>query len=157
MRLIFNLYVDDSLSIGGIAKKLTEMGISTSATMRGLSKQSDPCKWYRGTVHKILKNETYAGVWHFGKKAHRNGKDVNNNRENWIPVEVSAIVTREAWNQAQKRLIHNKQRSKRNNTKFQYLLRGRLTCANCGEPMSGLGKTIGHKTYLYYRCCVTQL
>jgi site-specific DNA recombinase len=76
----------------------------------------------------MLHRETYAGIWHYGK---RNG---TNPDDYLIPVEVPAIVSREVWEAAQSRLGKNKASSLRN-TKYNYLLRRRIVCGDCGAKM----------------------
>ncbi|MFQ5611813.1 MAG: recombinase family protein [Anaerolineae bacterium] len=73
-----------------------------------------------------------------------NGQHTRNPDEHLIPVEVPAIVSREMWEAAQKRLKQNKETSRRN-LKNEYLLRSRVTCAGCGFKMSGCTKSSGGK------------
>ncbi|RPI50748.1 MAG: hypothetical protein EHM56_10445, partial [Chloroflexi bacterium] len=98
-------------------------------------------RWSRPSLHKLLKNETYAGVWHYGKE----GKD------ELIPVEVPAIVSRETWDAAQVRLAKNRADSPRNR-KYNYLMGRRIRCGVCGLKIAGQSKKDGEKVYTYYVC-----
>jgi site-specific DNA recombinase len=51
-------------------------------------------------------------------------------REEWIPIEVPAIIDQETWDQAREQLQRNKERAARNNKKRDYLLKGLLVCGN---------------------------
>ena len=94
----------------------------------------------------MLTNETYCGVWHYGKHRRNRGEWVCNDSTNLLPVSVPPIVSVELWEAVQARLAENRiqTRSKRH----QYLLSGRATCGECGRKMAG--KPGG--AMLYYRC-----
>jgi site-specific DNA recombinase len=150
VRSIFSWYVhgDESgkpLSINAITRKLK--GTPTKQDIEGRrSKQSEYGTWATSTVSVILKNETYAGIWRYGKcyQSPSNPPTI---------VEVPSIVSRDVWKAAQERRLENKERAKRNR-KYNYLLSGRVTCGECG------GKMFGHthldqkskKPYSYYSC-----
>jgi len=68
-------------------------------------------------------------------------------REQWIPVEVPAIVSEAVFEAAQRQLARNREFCCRN-TKRQYLLSGLLICGNCGFKL-GARSTGGR---VYY-CC----
>jgi site-specific DNA recombinase len=69
-------------------------------------------------------------------------------REEWIPVAVPAIVSREEFELAGERRQINAATSRRNR-KRDYLLSGRLRCGKCGY--SYVGRT-RRETNLYYYC-----
>lgn len=154
IRSIFFWYVhgDESskpLSINAIARKLK--GTPTKQDIEGRSrKQSEYGTWSPSTVGAILKNETYAGVWHYGKN---HGRRVQRPAEYQIIVEVPAIVSREIWDAAQTRRAENRKKF-RGNRKYNYLLSGRVTCSDCGGRMFGhthIDQKSG-KPYGYYNC-----
>jgi site-specific DNA recombinase len=154
VRLIFEWYTvgdgeSNGLAINAIARKLSEMGIPRPSG-RGKG-------WARSTVAEILSNETYAGVWHYGKKAKKNGEWVRNPHSYWLSLQVPAIVSSKMWKAAQKRKQYNRENSPRNNKRFQYLLSGRVTCGHCGRKMNGSGSYHKgrKKPYVFYRCPVT--
>jgi site-specific DNA recombinase len=118
-----------------------------------IAKQREYGEWNRTAIRKMLKRETYAGVFHYGKVKKSNGCTVKNPRETWIPVEVPAIVPREVWEAAQRQLKENRETARRN-LKYEYLLRCRVTCASCGASMCGKTVKSKGKLYSYYQCAV---
>ncbi len=138
VRLVYHWYIfgDETgkpLSIGAITDRLTEMGIPTQAdNHKGYIKIRGKGVWNKNAVSLMLSNETYCGVWHYGKK----GKDGLNPQDHLIAVNVPSIIDRELWEFAQKRRDYNKATSTRNRKK-EYLLANRCTCPYCGYKMTG--------------------
>jgi site-specific DNA recombinase len=169
VRWIFKWYTEgdvehEPLGIVGIVRKLTEMRVPTYMDNREAEAEEngDPRKfgrkkrkwgeWSRGSVHHILTNETYSGIWHYGKRGTDiNGRRTLNSKNTTLAVEVPSIISRDIWEATQSRLIYNRENAKRN-LKHKYLLGRRLYCGDCGCKM---GSTPNHShghTYLYYRC-----
>ncbi len=96
-------------------------------------------KWARSTVCGMLKNETYAGTWHYGTDP-----------DTRLSVEVPAIVSREVWETAQVRKKANQRQSQRN-TKYEYLMGRRVYCGSCGLKMASRTSGPAH-SYCYYVC-----
>jgi site-specific DNA recombinase len=157
IRLIFQLYTQDGYSLSDIAQYLTQQRIPSHADIH--AKMSHPKRWHRGfwahtSVKQIIKNETYAGVWHWGKgrqetyrqDGKRKVKYIPNPKELWIAIEVPAIIDRPTWEKAQTKLATN-QRDASRNTRHQYLLAKRLTCGVCGLRMYA-----DFKQKMYYYC-----
>ena len=155
VRLIYQWYTagdmkNPPVSMRGIAKQLTQMGIPTWQDIHKMGgKKRGYGEWRPAVVGHLLSNETYAGVWYYGRRNSRARKD--NLHEHWIAVDVPGIVPRETWEAAQKRKIRNGRMSKRN-TQREYLVGRRVCCGECGSSMYGRSTTVGGKTYLYYRC-----
>ncbi len=151
IRLIFQWYTSGDvkhkpMSIRGIARRLSELRIPTCMDLRphihGLKKNVRGYgQWGCSSVSAILTNETYAGVWRFGK-----GQD------NPIEVEVPAIINRKIWNKAQSIKCRNQSFSERN-TKYEYLFGKRLYCRVCGRKMHVKRRTADHR---YYFCAAQQ-
>lgn len=144
VRLIFTWYIlgdetGQALSQNKIADKLNLMGIPT--------RKSD--KWKHGTVSFILGNETYCGLWHYGKRQSKNKRRPTSES---IPVEVPPIIDRELWGQAQEKLEENKAYARRNRKPGRYLLSNRVTCGECHYKMFGVTKQVRETTYSYYVC-----
>jgi site-specific DNA recombinase len=57
-----------------------------------------------------------------------NSSRVTRPREEWIAIEVPAIIEQETWEQARAQLKRNRERAPRNNKKHEYLLKGLLVC-----------------------------
>ena len=128
--------------------------------MKHVAKKRDFGVWSGGMVRHILKNETYIGTWYYGKtqmiedgvkhphvSKKGTGKQVRRPRDEWIPVEVPPIIEKDLFELAQQRFVLNKKLAKRN-TKHEYLLGRRLTCAKCGYTY--VGRTRRGKHYYYF-------
>lgn len=159
VRLIFTWYVNGDgengpISLSAIAERLR--GVPTHSDLRGVARKRDQGAWGVTVIRRMLKNETYAGVWHYGKKRVCNGHEVHNPPDHWLAVEVPALVSREAWEAAQVRFAINKEVSMRN-MKYSYLLSKRVTCGGCGLKMIGTARRIDRANgqdylRLYYHC-----
>jgi site-specific DNA recombinase len=141
IRTMFDWYTE-GMGYGTIAHHLTDMGISTWLDSRpeNTLKKRGYGEWATATIAYILKNQTYAGKWHYGKHG----------GENLIEVTVPAIVSEAQWQHVQDLMREHTQRSKRN-TKHEYLMQYRLTCG-CNYVMQA--RMVGRigKKYPYYRC-----
>lgn len=122
-------------------------------------------RWAKSTVLRILRNETYAGVWHYNK--HYNSEPLKASARNryqrttkgscrlrpraeWLPVALPSelcIVPRDLWQRVQQQLTKNITFSPRNG-KHSYLLKGLVRCGGCGGAYTG---DPCHGKY-YYRC-----
>ncbi len=157
VRLIFNWFTmgDESglpMTIGQITKKLSEAGLSSPADVRGRRKNRPAGQWGRSSVANILRNETYAGLWRFGKRPQSTGRlPVDNDKT--LAVEVPALISWGIWHVAATRLANNAEHSPRN-VKHKYLLRRRVTC-ECGLKMgcrTHNEKRGENKALSYYAC-----
>ncbi|MBI1879323.1 MAG: recombinase family protein [Chloroflexi bacterium] len=145
VRLIFEWYIlgdetGKALTQGQIADKLNKMGVFSP---KGAT-------WKRGGIAQIIANETYAGIWYYGKR--NNAAKTYKPKNETIPVSVPAIVSREIWEAAQERLEQNKVNSKRNRKAGRYLLATRVTCGVCHYKMVGVTTQDRGKMYTYYAC-----
>ncbi|MBL6961163.1 MAG: recombinase family protein [Anaerolineales bacterium] len=138
VRLIFQWYLegDDSgkrLSANQVSKRLSEMGFPTPGELKGYRRKHKGGMWRAGTVLSIIASETYAGIWRFGMRIgptrHTRPK------EEWIEVEVPAVIDKKTWDAAQEQREMNKKFSRRN-AKHDYLLSGMMRCS-CGHSLSG--------------------
>ncbi len=130
IRAIYKWFVPDRMSINGIVRRLEERGVPSHSGSRG---------WAKSSVHKILKNETYAGTAYYNKTRRDPAQpsiQSTRPREEWIPVDVPPIINRDLWEAAQERLELNRKRSRRLPRRF-YMLRGMLVCGACGRAYSG--------------------
>ncbi|MDO9575793.1 MAG: recombinase family protein [bacterium] len=152
VRTIFDLCVNDQMSIRGITKELAKRGI------RG--RKGNPLT--KGTIARILKNETYAGITYYNKhiqvESSANSSEKHYKRRKktsmrirpkneWIPIKVPSIIDRNMWETAQNQLQRNSRFSTRN-ANHNYLLQGLIRCSNCGSPYYGIPY---HGRY-FYRC-----
>ncbi len=141
------------LSGNAIANKLTDLQVPTFADLHpeipsaSSTRVRKPYTWAQSTVSRILGNETYAGTWYYGRKT-----------ADPIPISVPAIIDRETWNAAQERKAQNSKDASKG-TKYAYLLRRIVRCADCGRKMNAYtirankaGKSNRRVDYHYYHC-----
>jgi site-specific DNA recombinase len=166
VQLCFDWYINGdeqgkSMSINGIAKRLTKMGILTRGDkLEHVAKKFGKGIWQPATIVHILKNETYTGTWYYGKTRMMDdgkqrearpkcglGKQVARPREEWIPVNVPPIIDHESFALAQERFKYNKQMLS-GHSKNEYLMKSRVTCAKCGYSMIGRTRRKRHKYYV---------
>lgn len=158
VRMIFTWYTrgengNEPLSIHGIARELSRLKIPTPYDGRkNRIKIRGYGEWSSSVVSRFLNNETYAGVWYYGKTKFVRKKANRNPDDYLIPVSVPAIVDRETWTRAQERREENRQRARRP-PRFSYLLTGHLRCGLCGYRVNGrTTRRTEPKVYQYYFC-----
>ena len=118
--------------------------------MPGYAKTRGRGEWGRASVQRMLGNETYSGVWRYGK--------VNaGERDDLLTVSVPPIVSRELWAAVQARRVDNRQ-NVRFKPKHNYLMARRLTCGSCGARVPGQPShsVTSKKVNLYYQCRATR-
>src|SRR5262249_22221449 len=144
---IFDAFVREQKSIGEIVRALN---VERVPTRRGAA------RWDRATVWAILRNPAQMGKAAFGKTeatergrllrpirgkstVPRHAKSTHRDRpaEQWIYIDVPAIVSRELFEAAQTQLERNKHLSQRNARGERYLLQGLTVCARCGYAFYG--------------------
>ncbi|MBN1579837.1 MAG: recombinase family protein [Anaerolineae bacterium] len=154
VREIFNLYLNGDgesgpMSIRAIAKRLTELKVPSYSDRR----QKPDCTkrtateagtWGDSSISFILSNETYTGVWYYGKR--RWPKD------EWIAFDVPVIIDKKTWLAAQRKREKGRIKSIRNR-KYEYLLGSRVRCLACGRVMISSSSRNGQGyLFLRYRC-----
>ena len=119
-----------------LCKELNDRGI----TNRGK-------RWYKGTLHYVLRNEAYTGTAVWGKNSKgEKAQDPVRVEEAW-----PALVSRELFEDVQQAMSDRApkvQRPGRVGSKF--LLSGLLKCGVCGRPYSAQGAKSGQ--FAYYIC-----
>ena len=145
VRMVFDWLIKDGMKLRAIQQRLIRLGIPT---------RKGKAWWQRSTLYRIVTDETYAGRWYYNKHMDAPAKtkaggtiQILKPKEQWIPVEVPAIISREAFEAAQRQLAKNRELCSRN-TKRDYLLSGLLVCGNCGYKLGA--RTTGGRTYY---CC----
>ncbi|KXH87375.1 recombinase family protein [Sporosarcina sp. HYO08] len=143
VELIFELFTNPMgrvRGINGIANYLTDKGIPTKRRVG---------KWHRQVVRQILMNETYTGTFYHNKwntegmLANKYKEDDEDKvrmtlrpREEWIGVEVPAIIDTKTFEYAQQ-LMQESRRRWAGQPKNTYLLSGMVRCGDCGNTMTG--------------------
>jgi site-specific DNA recombinase len=160
VRMVFEVYTQQRLSINAIARLLNERRIPTrSATTR----------WERSTVWGMLRNPAYCGKACYGKTeqrprqritrplrqrngvASRDSASHERPRQEWIEVPVPALVTEEVFSLAQEQLQKNAHHSPRR-TIEPTLLQGMLVCQQCGYALYRTSTRTSKQKINYYRC-----
>jgi site-specific DNA recombinase len=108
--------------------------------------------WNTGVLYQILRDEIYAGVYSARKVERIQGVKIRRDKEDWVRMEVPAIIDRAVWEKAQELL--NTGRRKKAETKYTYLLRGKVfcTCGRSATPYTAPVRKETHIPYHYYRC-----
>ncbi|AQR77501.1 recombinase family protein [Paenibacillus larvae] len=161
VRYIYEWYVHQRWTIRQIGEKLVELG--------AIPKRKESRSWSASSIQRILTSEIYIGRYYYNRR--KTGKvkgqktPSGSNRkllewrkeEDWIRVEVPAIIDTGIYEQAMQQRQRNRKKS--GHVKESYLLRGLIRCGECGrswqatsysgraDPMSG-----AKKKYLCYRC-----
>src|SRR3954451_15345755 len=157
----FDRYANEGVSIGELARWLTDRGVPTA---------TGKTRWVRSSVWAMLRNPAYRGQAAFGKTktAERHGGPTRTTRqrgerhgrrltrtdqpaENWTLIPVAPLVTEETFALAQARLVDNARFSTRN-TKELSLLQGVLVCRECGYSCYRTSTKTSNKRISYYRC-----
>ena len=152
---MFDWYLEPGVNLYRVAKRLTDLGLPTPA---GKS------RWSVSTVRSILTNEVYTGIayaqrlqvvpsrrrWSALRPVGKGESTVERPREEWIPIPVPAVITREVFDQVQGKLSLNQRKASRNNKAHQYLLRGLVSCGMC--RLSAHARTLHDDRYHYYVC-----
>lgn len=150
VRYIYHLYVEDRLSIRGIAKRLNDKRFRTR---KG--------KWWPQAVYRILTDPIYRGEYHYGvykvveNKTWEDGT-VKTTRtvtlhdpDHHTIIEVPAIIDKPTWDKARKRLAENAADPGRK-PKYKYLMSRRVRCGSCNRAARGEPRDQGKR--LYYGC-----
>ena len=156
VKQIFDWYTDakSPVSLYGIAKQLSDDGILTP---------SGGIRWNVASVRGILRNPSYTGTAYSGRtqpaparqrksalKPIGPGQSIQPApEEEWIAIAVPSIISQEIFDLAQSRLEQNQQMARRNNSSYDYLLRGLVSCAQCQLACTGRSCQPG---YAYYVC-----
>jgi site-specific DNA recombinase len=160
VRMVYELYTVQGLSIGAITHHLNEQRI---LTCKGLG------RWERSTLWAMLRNPAYKGVACFGKTAiaprqritrpirlrggvaPRNSASHERPRADWIAIPVPALISENTFALAAERLEANKNHSPRR-TVTPSLVQGLVSCAKCGYALYRTSTRSSARTIHYYRC-----
>ena len=112
--------------------------IINALNARGL-KTSTGSRWNKNSLHRILRNEKYIGIYRWG--------DVR------VEGGIPAILSKELFNEVQDRMKKVARAPGASRTEVDYILTGKLFCGHCGSPMIGeSGTSRSGKKYYYYSC-----
>lgn len=135
MRIIYEMLIYEGKTLHQIAKWLNNAQVPT---------RFKTGFWTAGTLYQLVKSTVYKGVFYANRvcqiktgEYNENGRPKRTNiirpKEEWIGVEVPAIVTPAEWDLAQQVMKRNAKRSTRNSKKGAWLLQGLIKCAICKD------------------------
>jgi len=160
VRLVYEVYTQQGLSINAIARMLNERQIPT---------RTETTRWERSTVWGLLRNPAYRGRACYGKTelrprqritrplrqrkglASRDSANHERPRQDWIEIAVPALVSEETFALAQEQLEQNRRHSPRR-TIEPTLLQGMLVCERCGYGLYRTSTQTSARRLYYYRC-----
>lgn len=109
----------------------------------------------KNSLHDLLHNEKYIGVYVFNRSAAKVGGKRNNHKSKSedeivrIPGGMPRIIDDATWALVQERL-HNNRRNASAKQRQVYVLAGKLVCGCCGSVL--VGKSSGANRAAYYMC-----
>ena len=160
VRQVYQWYTQEGLSLGAIARRLTEQGVPT---------RKGKLRWERSVIWAMLRNPAYAGRAAYGKTesaqrtritrplrqkggfSNRCSANRQRSREQWIEMAVPALISESTFARAQERLAEN-QRLSVKNTREITLLQGLLVCGQCGYALYRTSTRTTKRQAKYYRC-----
>jgi site-specific DNA recombinase len=144
VQLIYQWYTEQGLSQRAITRRLNHLEDCTSPQGK---------QWYPSMVRRILTQPAYTGRAYYnrtrtsyeavghprqaGRGYLRGRKYVLRPEDEWIEIQVPALVSEDVWQRAQEHLKMNRKLAQRNNKRHFYLLRSLLVCDICGHTLSG--------------------
>ena len=160
VRMVYERFTVQHLSIGAITRTLNEQAVTT---------RTGDSRWERSTVWAMLRNPAYVGKACFGKTerkarermtrplrqrggyANRCGAHQERPRQEWIEISVPALIEETTFALAQERLETNKKFSQRR-TIEPSLLQSILVCERCGYGLYRASARTSKQKLYYYRC-----
>ena len=124
VQLIFNMFVVEGCSIREIARVLSEQGIQPKLGGK---------EWGKSTIPKILRNSAYVGYLFYNKYKRAGKRLIERDRSEWIRIEVTPIIEKWIYEEAQMKLDENHIAKRSRPSRF-YLLTGMVFCAECEKP-----------------------
>ncbi|MCR4436139.1 MAG: recombinase family protein [Clostridiales bacterium] len=150
VKAIFKMYLD-GFGYPAMVEQLNSKGYKTKLGQA----------FGKNSIHDILANEKYFGVYIYNKSASKNEDGKRNSHKTKdndliirIPGGMPAIVSTEDFQKVQYKMDQNKKRASAYRAKEMYLLSGLIYCGECGHAMIGNVKYSGRNKlkYVTYRC-----
>lgn len=155
VRLIFKMF-NEGNGYMSIVNELNRQGYKTKT---GIA-------FGKNSLHNIVRNEKYIGVYIFNKLV---SKDMDGKRngnaykpdDEIIRIEdaVSPIISKEEFEMAKRKIDSRKGTRASNRAKEIYLLSGKIACGECRSAYAGNKKMTGRnkKLHVTYRCTGRQM
>lgn len=145
VRLVYDLYLNERMGTVQIVKELTRRGIM----------KRDGKPFHHQAIYRMLSKELYCGTAYACQVTTTKISQFSTKRdkrpaEEWIPIQIPAIIAKEQWEQARVIAAENSKLASRN-SKRNYLLQGIIRCGECGMGMIA-SQMSSCKNKPYYRC-----
>ena len=141
VRRMFDLYLglngNQAIGLRSITAVFNTEGVPVTGRLR--DEKNRPLAnriWRESTISKMMANRAYSGEFTWSGEV--------------VSIPALAIIPREVFDAAQAQRAINRTECKRN-AKFDYLLRGRVSCT-CGRKMVSCKHFLDEKMYFYYEC-----
>lgn len=150
IREIFSMYLNGY----GYRRMISELNRKGFKTKKGRP-------FGKNSIRELLRNEKYSGVYVFNRASSKNDSGVRNNHQDKedasiirIDGGVPAIISKEDFQKAQRKMAANKRQPGFYCAKEIYLLSGLIFCGECGLAMQGNHRRGNDKRpkYISYRC-----
>jgi len=149
VRMIFEMYASGA----GYSKIISVLNSSGYRTKTGRS-------FGKNSLHDILKNEKYRGVYIFNRSASKTNGKRNNHKskssEEVIRIDggMPRIIDDDIWERVKSRMEKQKHTPGVNKAREVYLLSGKIYCGKCGGAMVGNRRRAGRNKDIYasYEC-----
>lgn len=133
VKQVYRWYTLEGLSMRAIGERLAARGVAARKGGR----------WHVSSVRRLLRSEVYIGRFYYNKRRTRFGegrtaggkqkrRSSAREREEWVLIEVPAIIDHDLFARAQERCRRNKSRGGPR-TGREWLLKGLLVCGHCGH------------------------
>lgn len=161
VKLIYQWYVHDHLTLREIGTKLVELGAEP--------KRAESKNWSASSIQNILKSEVYIGKLYYNRRKTQKVKGERTKKgapkktytyrdeKDWLLVTVPSIIDDSLFSQAQEQRSKNKKMS--GNVKHKYLFKSLMRCGHCGRKWEATtysgrpnNSTGIREKYKSYRC-----
>lgn len=136
VQMIYEWYVFEKLTLRQIGERLYG---------KVKPKRAESSNWGASSLSRILTSEIYIGKYYYNRRETKKvrgkltagGKPKKTysfrDKEEWLTVEVTPLVTKELWDLAQAQRVQNDTNKHVGNKKYEYLLKSLLKCGHCNR------------------------
>ena len=156
VRYIYDLFVNESLGVMGVAKRLNAEGVKKVVRQNGKHDY-----FTADFIKKILDNPVYMGKIAYGRRKtekvkgeHGRTRIVTEKDENNIILVDGlhqGLVTEELWNKAHSKRVYTGKRKEKLEQEHQYILSGLVKCPSCNQSMYGVPNRKKKPDGTYYK------
>lgn len=150
VKLIFKRYLEGE----GYSTIISELNQKGFKTKKG-------CQFGKNSLHEILKNEKYTGMYIYNKSVHpdENGKfnrHLSKPDDEIIKIDggIPQIISKADFQKVQDKMKERRKKNATYKAKQDYLLSGKLICGICNSTFAGNARKAreGKPLYVSYNC-----